>query len=130
MQVMGLEPMELLGIPRVLALMIMLPILIIVANVAAILGGAIASWVTMDLDFTAFATRMQATADINNFYIGLIKAPFFAATIALVGCFHGYQVTGSAESVGRLTTQSVVKSIFLVIIIDALFAIFFSIIGI
>ncbi len=130
MRVMGLEPMEMLVIPRVLGLMIMLPILIIVADLAGILGGAIASYVTMDLDFAAFATRLQETADINNFYVGLIKAPFFAAAIALVGCFHGYQVTGSAESVGRLTTTSVVKSIFMVIIIDAVFAIFFSAIGI
>ena len=126
MQVMGLEPMEMLVIPRVLGLMIMLPVLIIVADVAGIIGGAIASYVTMDLNFAAFATRMQETANINNFYVGLVKAPFFAAAIALVGCFHGYQVTGSAESVGRLTTTSVVKSIFMVIIIDAVFAIFFS----
>ena len=130
MRVMGLEPMEMLVIPRVLGLMIMLPILIIVADLAGIVGGAIASYVTMDLDFAAFATRMQETANINNFYVGLIKAPFFAAAIALVGCFHGYQVTGSAESVGRLTTTSVVKSIFMVIIIDAVFAIFFSAINV
>ena len=130
MQVMGLEPMELLVIPRVLGLMIMLPVLIIVADLAGILGGALASLVTMDLDFAAFLTRMQETANINNFYVGLVKAPFFAAAIALVGCFHGYQVTGSAESVGRLTTTSVVKSIFIVIIIDAVFAIFFSAIGV
>ncbi len=126
MRVMGLEPMELLVIPRVLGLMIMLPVLIVVADLAGIMGGAIASLVTMDLDFASFFARMQETASINNFYVGLIKAPFFAAAIALVGCFHGYQVTGSAESVGRLTTKSVVKSIFLVIIIDAVFAIFFS----
>ena len=130
MRVMGLEPMELLVIPRVLGLMVMMPILIIVADLAGIIGGAIASYTTMDLDFAAFATRMQETANINNFYVGLVKAPFFAAAIALVGCFHGYQVTGSAESVGRLTTTSVVKSIFLVIIIDAVFAIFFSAIDI
>ena len=130
MRVMGLEPMELLVIPRVLGLMVMMPILIIVADLAGIIGGAIASYTTMDLDFAAFATRMQETANINNLYVGLVKAPFFAAAIALVGCFHGYQVTGSAESVGRLTTTSVVKSIFLVIIIDAVFAIFFSAIDI
>ena len=126
MRVMGLEPMELLVIPRVLGLMIMLPVLIVVADLAGIMGGAIASAVTMDLNFSSFLARMQETANINNLYVGLIKAPFFAAAIALVGCFHGYQVTGSAESVGRLTTKSVVKSIFLVIIIDAVFAIFFS----
>ena len=130
MRVMGLEPMELLVIPRVLGLMIMLPVLIVVADFAGILGGAIASIVTMDLNFASFFARMQETANINNLYVGLIKAPFFAAAIALVGCFHGYQVTGSAESVGRLTTKSVVKSIFLVIIIDAVFAIFFSTIDI
>ena len=130
MQVMGLEPMEILVIPRVLGLMVMLPVLIIVADMAGILGGAIASMVTMDLNFAAFITRMQETANINNFYVGLVKAPFFAAAIALVGCFHGYKVTGSAESVGRLTTTSVVKSIFMVIIIDAVFAIFFSAINI
>lgn len=129
MRVMGLEPMEMLVIPRVLGLMIMLPILIVVADFAGLLGGALASWVTMDLDFAAFTTRMHETANINNMYVGLVKAPFFAAAIALVGCYHGYQVTGSAESVGRLTTQSVVKSIFMVIVIDAVFAIFFSAIG-
>lgn len=126
MRVMGLEPMELLVIPRVLGLMIMLPVLIVVADFAGIMGGALASYVTMDLDLASFAARMQETANINNLYVGLIKAPFFAAAIALVGCFHGYQVTGSAESVGRLTTRSVVKSIFIVIVIDAVFAIFFS----
>lgn len=130
MRVMGLEPMELLVIPRVLGLMIMLPVLIVIADLAGIMGGAIASSVTMDLNFASFLVRMQETANINNFYVGLVKAPFFAAAIALVGCFHGYQVTGSAESVGRLTTKSVVKSIFLVIIIDAVFAIFFSAIDI
>lgn len=130
MRVMGLEPMEMLVIPRVLGLMLMLPILIVVADFAGLLGGALASWVTMDLDFAAFTARMHDTANINNMYVGLVKAPFFAAAIALVGCFHGYQVTGSAESVGRLTTKSVVKSIFMVIVIDAVFAIFFSAIDI
>ncbi len=130
MRVMGMDPMDMLVLPRVLGLIIMLPLLIIIADFTGLVGGAIAASMTMDLDFPAFLTRLQASANINNFIVGVIKAPFFATAIALVGCYHGYQVTGSAESVGRLTTVSVVQSIFLVIVIDAVFAIFYSAIGV
>ncbi len=126
MRSMGLEPMALLVLPRVLALTLMLPALVFLSDIMGILGGGVAVWLSMGLSPETFAARMQETINLNNFWVGLSKAPFFAVTIGIVGCFQGFQVTGSAESVGRLTTHSVVQSIFLVIVLDAVFAIFFS----
>ena len=130
MQTMGLSPMLRLAFPRITALVVMLPALVFLADIMGILGGGVATWMTMGLSPSAYAARMQEIVNPNNFWIGLGKAPFFALIIGTVGCFQGFQVTGSAESVGRLTTQSVVESIFLVIVLDALFAIFFSALGV
>lgn len=126
---MGLDPLPLLVVPRVLALVLTLPMLVFVADVMALFGGAVAISLTIDLSFNAFLTQFISVANINNFLVGLIKTPFFAMSIGLVGCFQGFRATGSAESVGFLTTISVVQSIFVVILLDALFAIFFSNIG-
>lgn len=126
MQSMGLNPMALLVLPRILALTLMLPALVFLANIMGLLGGGIAVWLNMGLSLETYAARMQDAVNLNNFWVGMIKSPFFAVVIGLVGCFQGFQVTGSAESVGRLTTHAVVQSIFMVIVLDAAFAIFFT----
>lgn len=130
MKTSGLNPVDTLVIPRVLALLIMLPILGFIADIMGLLGGALMVWQTLDISLHGFVVRLHQTLNIWDFYVGMIKAPFFAIIIATIGCFQGLQVTGSAESVGRLTTTSVIESIFAVIVIDAGFAIFFATIGI
>ncbi|MDL2291132.1 ABC transporter permease, partial [Desulfovibrio sp. OttesenSCG-928-F20] len=95
----------------------------------ALLGGATALWMVMDMDLGSFLTQIETVAQFKNFFVGMIKTPFFAAAIGLVGCFHGFRASGSAESVGFLTTVSVVQAIFIVILLDALFAILFMNIG-
>ncbi len=130
MQSMGLSPMNRLVLPRVTALMLMLPALVFLADIMGLLGGGVAVWMTMDLSPEAYVTRLHESIYPSNFWTGMIKAPFFALVIGVVGCFQGFQVTGSAESVGRLTTQSVVESIFFVIVLDALFALFFTALGV
>ena len=129
MRVMGFEPMEWLVLPRVLALVIMLPILTVISDFAGTIGGAVAAWMIMDMDFISFAKQLHQVASLNNYLAGLVKAPFFAIFIAIIGCYQGHQATGSAASVGALTTQSVVESIFVVITLDAGFALFFTAIG-
>lgn len=130
MKTSGLNPVDTLVIPRVLALLIMLPILGFIADIMGLLGGALMVWQTLDIGLHGFVVRLHQTLNIWDFYVGIVKAPFFAVVIATIGCFQGLQVTGSAESVGRLTTTSVIESIFAVIVIDAGFAIFFAAIGI
>ncbi|MDR3073949.1 MAG: ABC transporter permease [Deltaproteobacteria bacterium] len=125
MRTMGLSPMVRLAFPRITALVIMLPALVFLADVMGLLGGSLAVWTLMDMSPAAYVARMQETVRTANFVVGMVKAPFFAAVIGVIGCFQGFQVTGSAESVGRLTTHAVVESIFMVIVLDALFAIFF-----
>ena len=126
MRSMGLDPMIMLVQPRCLALFLMLPALVFLADIMGIFGGAVAASMSMDLSFGGFARRLQMTINSNHFWVGMIKAPFFAVIIGIVGCFQGFRATGSADSVGRLTTQSVVESIFLVIVLDAVFAVFFT----
>lgn len=130
MRSMGLDPNTLLVAPRVLALMLCLPMLVFVADIAALTGGAAAIWYTIDMDLASFIIEFHSVAELKNFGVGIVKTPFFAMTIGLVGCFQGFRATSSAESVGFLTTESVVQSIFIVILLDALFAIFFTTIGI
>ncbi len=129
MRSMGLDPMDMLVIPRVVALILTLPALVLIADFMGIFGGMMAVWLSMDLTPAAFMDRFRDLVNYNNFLVGMIKAPFFAMTIGLIGCFQGFQATGSAESVGRLTTQSVVEAIFMVIALDALFALLFTSIG-
>ena len=130
MQTLGLDPIAILVVPRVLALMLMLPVLGVIANVAGLLGGALMSWVELGVSPGVFQSRLASNTDVWHFGVGMIKAPFFALIIGLVGCFEGLQVKGNVESLGRLTSTSVVLSIFLVIAADAVFSIFFSIVGV
>ncbi len=125
MRVLGLDPMEVLVLPRVIALVIMLPVLAFFAAMLGILGGGLVAWLAMDISPALFISRFQETMVIEHFLAGLIKAPFFAFVIAVVGCFQGMEVEGSAESLGQRTTLSVVQSLFLVILIDAFFAMFY-----
>jgi len=130
MQTLGLDPVELLVVPRLLALMVALPLLGFYADVVALLGGALMSQFALGITMGQFLTQLQLAVTPATLWVGLIKAPVFAVVIALVGCYEGMRVTGSAESVGRLTTRSVVESIFLVIVLDALFSILFSWLGV
>jgi phospholipid/cholesterol/gamma-HCH transport system permease protein len=130
MQTLGLNPIEVLALPRVLALIIVLPLLGFVADIMGLLGGAVMSWVELDVSPGMFLTRLHESVDVWHYLIGLIKAPFFALIIGVVGCFKGMKVGGDAESLGRLTSSSVVLSIFLVIVADAMFSVFFGIVGV
>ena len=130
MRVMGLSPMARLVFPRITALVVMLPALVFLANLMSLLGGGLAAFSIMNMSPESYAARMQADINLNNLLVGMAKTPFFAVIIGTIGCFQGFQVTGSAESVGRLTTHSVVEAIFMVIVCDALFALFFTGLGI
>lgn len=130
MRTLGLDPIEVLVLPRVIALVIMLPILGFIANVSGLLGGALMSWAELGVSPSMFVTRLQENTDVWHLAIGMIKAPFFAAIIGVVSCWQAMQVKGSADSVGRRTTTSVVQAIFLVILADAVFSIFFSEMGV
>jgi phospholipid/cholesterol/gamma-HCH transport system permease protein len=110
--------------------MIALPLLAFFANMMALFGGAAMALLALDISLAQFLHQFKEAITAKMFWIGIVKAPFFAFLIAMVGCYEGLQVTGSAESVGRLTTKSVVESIFLVIVADAAFSIFFSFIGV
>lgn len=127
---MGLSPMELLVVPRVLSLMLTLPLLVFIADVMALLGGALAIWYSMGLGLNAFLVQFHNIAQLSHFLVGMVKTPFFALAIGVVGCFQGFRATSSAESVGFLTTVSVVQAIFVVILLDALFAMLFTAMGI
>jgi phospholipid/cholesterol/gamma-HCH transport system permease protein len=130
MLTIGLDPMEILVMPRTLALMIMLIPLGFFANIVMITGGAMMASLTLGVTVSQFIHQFQAVVSLQQLWVGMIKTPFFALVIAMVGCYHGLQVSGSAESVGQQTTQSVVQSIFLVITLDAIFAIVFSMLGV
>ena len=130
MRTLGLDPMEMLVLPRVLALIFTLPMLAFVADLMGLLGGGVVSYFMLDMSPGLYIDRVRDTADFWTFAVGIIKAPFMAAMIGMVGCQAGLLVTGSAESVGQQTTHSVVRSIFLVIIVDAIFAMFFTAVGV
>jgi phospholipid/cholesterol/gamma-HCH transport system permease protein len=130
MRTLGLDPIEVLVLPRVIALVIMLPILGFIANISGLLGGGLMSWAELGVSPSMFVTRLQENTDVWHLAIGMIKAPFFAAIIGIVSCWQAMQVKGSADSVGRRTTTSVVQAIFLVILADAVFSIFFSEMGV
>ena len=130
MRTLGLDPIEVLVVPRVLALLIMLPVLGFLANIAGLVGGALMSWVELGVSPGMFVTRLYENINVWHLAISMIKAPFFAVTIGVVACWQAMQVKGSSDSVGRQTTKSVVQAIFLVIIVDALFSIFFAEMGV
>ena len=126
LRTMGLDPMEVLIVPRILALIISLPILTFIASMSGLLGGGLVAWAYGDVSPDVFLTRLQGAIRLNTFMVGMIKAPVMALVIGLIASIEGMAVKGSAESLGRQTTASVVKAIFMVIVVDGLFAIFFA----
>ncbi len=126
LRTIGVAPQELLVLPKVLALVIVLPLLTVYTDVTGVLGGMIMARSKLDVSFGAFLDRLDEAISLSSYVTGISKAPVFAMIIALVGCYRGFQVSGSAESVGQQTTMSVVQSIFLVIVTDALFSIVFN----
>lgn len=130
LETMGLNPIEVLVLPRVLALVISLPLLTFFADIMGLLGGGLMCVLLVDMSFQQYLTLLRQAITVSQFGVGMIKAPVFAILIALIGCFEGMRVTGSAESVGKLTTKSVVEGIFLVIVFDAFFSVLFSMLGV
>ncbi|KNE07141.1 ABC transporter permease [Helicobacter pylori] len=126
MKTMGFNPFEFLVLPRVLALVIVLPLLVFIADAFAILGGMFAIKYQLDLGFSSYIDRLHDTVGWNHFLVGIVKAPFWGFAIAMVGCMRGFEVKGDTESIGRLTTISVVNALFWIIFLDAVFSIIFS----
>jgi phospholipid/cholesterol/gamma-HCH transport system permease protein len=132
MQTIGLNTVEILVLPRVLGLLVAMPLLTFYANVMGLAGGAVMCYFDLGITVQAYLRQLHESIPVHSwtFWLGLIKAPVFAVIIALVGCFEGLRVEGDAGSVGRLTTRSVVESIFIVIVFDAAFSIIFSLMNI
>ena len=130
MRTLGFDPVEILVLPRVMALVIAMPLIAVYSDIMALIGGGMMVILTLDVSFHQFLERLQSAVTIWTFWAGIIKAPVFGFLIALTGCREGLKVTGSAESVGLHTTRAVVISIFLVIVADALFSILYSAFGI
>lgn len=126
---LGLNPIELLVVPRVLALLIALPLLTFVAMICGMVGGAVVCALSLGISPAMFLSLLQTDIGVQHFLVGLAKAPFFAFLIAAIGCLEGFKVSGSAESVGAHTTSAVVQSIFVVIVLDAIAALFFMEMG-
>ncbi|MBP2259536.1 phospholipid/cholesterol/gamma-HCH transport system permease protein [Pseudomonas hunanensis] len=126
---LGLNPIELLVVPRVLALLISLPLLTFIAMICGIVGGGVVCALSLDIPPAMFLSLLQSDIGVQHFLVGLAKAPFFAFLIAAIGCLEGFKVSGSAESVGAHTTSAVVQSIFVVIVLDAVAALFFMEMG-
>lgn len=129
MRTIGVVPTEALVIPRVLATVVMMPLLGIYSSIVAIIGGGLLCWIALDIPPATFVQRIREVTPITDFYVGMIKAPVFGAIIAIAGCFQGMRVQGNSEEVGLKTTAAVVQAIFLVIVLDAFFAVFFSSVG-
>ena len=130
LQVMGIEPMQVLVVPRVIALVITLPLLTFFADIMGLIGGAAISQFLLNVSPTQYLSRLPQVVDGSDLFVGLFKAPVFAFFIASIACMHGLKASGSAESVGRETTSAVVKSIFLVLALDAFFSVLFEKIGV
>jgi phospholipid/cholesterol/gamma-HCH transport system permease protein len=129
LRTMGFDPIEVLVLPRVLVLVIALPILTFLGSIAALYGGGLVAWLYGGMSPDIYLERLTQAISVTHFKVGMLKAPFMGLVIGIVACAEGLQVKGSAESLGLQTTASVVKSIFLVIVLDGLFAIFFASIG-
>ena len=125
-RMLGLNPILILVVPRLIAIIVCLPLLVFFAMAMGLLGGMVITSLIIDVTPAQFTNYFQRAISLSTFWVGMSKAPLFALLIGLVGCYRGFQVKGSAESVGRMTTQSVVESIFLVIVCDALMSIIFS----
>ncbi len=129
MRTIGVSPMEALVLPRVLAAVLMMPLLGFYACILAMVGGGLLCWVALEIPPATFIQRIQEVVPLYDVWVGLVKAPVFGAIIALSGCYQGMQVKGNAEEVGLRTTAAVVQAIFMVIVLDAFFAVFFTWIG-
>jgi len=130
LRTMGASPFEVLVLPRLLAILIALPLLTVVADTMGLLGGYIFSSSYLGYSYVQFLARAQEAANMHQFFVGLSKAPIFAILIGIVGCMQGLQARGSAEDVGNKTITAVVQSIFLVIVADAIFSVVFTKLGI
>jgi phospholipid/cholesterol/gamma-HCH transport system permease protein len=126
MRTLGIPPLEMLVLPKLIALVIALPLLTVFADVMGVLGGMLMAQIQLQVGFNEFLERFVKAVSVTAYLIGVLKAPVFAAIIAMVGCFQGFRTKGGADSVGRQTTRSVVQGIFLVIVADALFSVAFS----
>jgi len=126
---LGLDEIEVLVLPRLIALLITLPLLAFIATISGLLGGLVVSLFVLDINLTMFIDRVEQTVTLTDYLVGMLKAPVFAVVIALIGCLEGLRVTGTAQSVGEHTTIAVVRSLTMVIVIDALAAVYFMEIG-
>ena len=126
LRVMGLDPVDVLVMPRLMALVVCLPILTFIADLSALLGALVVSWRYGGISPDIFMSRLQSAIAMNTFLVGIIKAPVMATIIGMIAAIEGFRVEGSAESLGRQVTASVVKAIFMVIVIDGLFAMLFA----
>jgi len=126
LHVMGLDPIGVLVLPRLLALIISLPLLTFISDLSALFGGLLVSWSYGGISPDVFMSLLKDAIGLNTFLVGLIKAPFMALVIGTIAAIEGLAVEGSAESLGRHVTNSVVKAIFMVIVVDGLFAMFFA----
>lgn len=130
LRTLGIAPMELLVLPKLLALIILMPLLSAYADIVGIFGSMLVAYFSFDVSMTDFLERFPTAVSLTNYLIGIGKTPVFAAVIALVACYQGFQVRGGADSVGKQVTVSVVQAIFLVIVVDAIFSVVFSLLGI
>jgi phospholipid/cholesterol/gamma-HCH transport system permease protein len=130
MQTMGLNTVDTLVLPRIIGLVIALPLLTFFSDIMGLIGGAVMCYFQLGITIPVFLRQLNEAINVNTLMVGLIKAPVFALVIALVGCYEGFQVERNAASVGQLTTRSVVEGIFLVIVMDAAFSVIFSVLGI
>ena len=129
MRTIGISPIEALVIPRILAATFMMLVLGFYSSVVAIIGGAVVGDMMLGIPFWTFLSRIQEVVPVHDMWVGLIKAPVFGLIVGLAGCYHGMQVEGNSEEVGKRTTMAVVSAIFAVIVLDAFFAVFFTEIG-
>jgi phospholipid/cholesterol/gamma-HCH transport system permease protein len=129
LRTMGFSPVDVLVLPRLVALVIALPILAFLGSMAALYGGGLVCWLYGGISPEIFVSRLRDAISLDHFAVGMIKAPFMALMIGIVACAEGLQVKGSTDSLGLHTTASVVKSVFLVIVLDGVFAMFFAAIG-
>ena len=129
LRTMGFDPVEVLILPRILVLIVALPVLTFLGSMAALYGGGLVAWLYGGISPDIYIARLSDAISMTHFKVGMIKAPFMGLVIGIVACAEGLRVKGSAESLGLQTTKSVVESIFLVIVLDGLFAIFFASIG-
>jgi phospholipid/cholesterol/gamma-HCH transport system permease protein len=129
MRTIGVSPVEALVVPRILAAVFLMPLLGFYSAVIAIIGGAVISAMTLEIPFVTFISRIQEVVPLHDLWVGLVKGPVFGLIVAMAGCYQGMQVEGNAEEVGLRTTKAVVQAIFMVIVLDAFFAVFFTEVG-